>query len=171
MSNKFSRFVEFSKPFIDGIKETFKVMMDIDVQAHSPKIKTGNKASGDISGIIGMNGKLESDEGNKDFKGQMVLSWNEDVYVNMANKMLMEEYTEYNEEIQDAGAEVCNIVMGNAKKILNPMGYKIEMATPSTVKGKSHEIIYPPETTIVEIIISTEIGDFSMELCYLELAE
>lgn len=170
MNNKFSRFVEFSKPFINGLKETFKIMMDIEIQAHSPKIKTNNRANGDISAIIGMNGILESIDGNKNFKGQMVLSWKEDVYIKMANKMLMEEYTEYNEEIQDAGAEVSNIVMGNAKKVLNPIGYKIEMATPSTIKGKSHEIIYPSETTIVEIILSSEIGDFSMELCYLELA-
>lgn len=170
MSEKFSRFVEFSKPFIDGLKETFSIMMEVKVSAHSPSIKKDNKAKGDISAIIGMNGKLEKEEDTKPFKGQMVLSWAEDVYVNMANKMLMEEYTEYNEEIQDAGAEVSNIIMGNAKKFLNPMGYKIDMATPSTIKGKNHEIIYPPDTTVVEIKISSDLGDFTMELCYLELS-
>lgn len=169
MNEKFSRFVEFSKPFIDGIKETFNIMMEVDVRIHSPSIKSDNKAKGDISAIIGMNGNLEKQENNKPFKGQMVLSWTEEVYVNMANKMLMEEYTEYNEEIQDAGAEISNIVMGNAKKFLNPMGYKIEMATPSTIRGKGHEIIYPPDTTIVEIKVSSSLGDFMMELCYLEL--
>ena len=161
-----NHFVKFSKPFLDALTETFEMM--VQTKAHSPKIKNTSVASGDISALIGMNGKVERDGEEKDFKGIMVLSWPEEVYVKLAGRMLFEEYEEYCDEISDTGAEICNIIMGNAKNGLTPMGYKIEMATPSTIRGKNHEIKYPDKTTIIEIVMSTDAGNFSLELCYQE---
>lgn len=163
-----SNFVQFSKPFVDALKETFSLMAQTEITAHSPEIKSGTVARGDISALIGMNGKLERDGEVKDFKGLLVISWPEDVYIKFASRMLFEEYTEYCDEISDSGAEIVNIVMGNAKGELNPQGYKIEMASPSTVRGKSHEIKYPPNTIVVATTISSDIGDFTLEICYLE---
>jgi chemotaxis protein CheX len=100
----------------------------------------------------------------------MAISWPEDVYIKFASKMLFEEFDEYCDEISDSGAEVVNIVMGNAKGQLNPLGFKLEMATPSTIKGKQHEIRYPAKTTVIEITVSSDIGDFTLELCYQDIA-
>ena len=161
-------FVKFSKPFLDALSETFEMMVQTKIKAHSPSIKTSNVASGDITALIGMNGKVERDGEMKDFKGLMAISWPEDMYVKLAGRMLFEEYAEYCEDIADSGAEICNIVMGNAKNGLTPLGYKIDMATPSTVRGKAHEIKYPSKTTVVEIILTCDLGDFALELCYQE---
>lgn len=163
-----NQFVKFSKPFLDALTETFDMMVQTKITAHSPKIKTNTTASGDVTALIGMNGVIERDSETKSFKGILALSWPEDVYVKLAGRMLFEEYTEYCDDIADSGAEICNIVMGNAKNGLTPMGYKIEMATPSTVRGKNHEIKYPDKTTVIEIKISCDVGDFSLELCYQE---
>lgn len=163
-----NHFVKFSKPFLDALTETFEMMVQTKVKAHSPKIKTTPIASGDITALIGMNGKVERDGEEKDFRGIMAISWPEELYVKLAGRMLFEEYTEYCEDIADSGAEICNIIMGNAKNGLSPMGYKIDMATPSTVRGKNHEIKYPDKTTVVEITISCDDGDFCLELCYQE---
>ena len=164
-----SNFVEFSKPFIDALKETFEMMVQTEIKPHTPKIKTSPIAHGDITAIIGMNGSVEKDGETKDFKGLLALSWPEPIYVALAGRMLFEEYTEYNDEIADSGAEIANIVMGNAKGQLANIGYKIGMASPTTVRGKDHEIKYPPKTTVIEITIGTDIGDFSLELCYQEV--
>lgn len=163
-----NHFVKFSKPFLDALTETFEMMVQTKISAHSPKIKNSSIASGDISALIGMNGKVERDGNEKDFKGIMVISWPEDLYVKLAGRMLFEEYTEYCDDIADTGAEICNIIMGNAKNGLSPMGYKIDMATPSTIRGANHEIKYPDKTTVIEIVISCDAGDFSLELCYQE---
>lgn len=163
-----SNFVQFSKPFVDALKETFSLMAQTEITTHSPQIKEGNVAKGDISALIGMNGKVEKDGEEKDFKGLLVISWPEEVYVKFASRMLFEDYTEYCDEISDSGAEIVNIVMGNAKGQLNPQGYKIEMASPSTVRGKNHEIKYPPNTTVIAMTISSDIGDFTLEICYME---
>lgn len=164
-----SNFVEFSRPFINALKETFEMMVQTEIKAHTPKIKTSAVAHGDISAIIGMNGQVEKDGETKDFKGLLALSWPEEVYVTLAGRMLFEEYTEYCEEISDSGAEIANIVMGNAKGQLANSGYKIGMASPTTIRGTNHEIKYPPKTTVIEITISTDVGDFALELCYQEI--
>lgn len=162
-------FLQFSKPFLDALKETFTMMVQCDLTTHSPKIKDSATARGDITALIGMNGLVEADGAEKPFKGLMAISWPEDVYIKMASKMLFEEFTEYNDEIADSGAEIVNIVMGNAKASLANDGFKIDMATPSTVKGKEHEIKYPANTTVIEVTCSSECGDFVLELCYQEI--
>lgn len=162
-------FVQFSKPFVDALKETFSLMVQTDLNAHSPQIKNSVIAKGDISALIGMNGKVDKDGEEKGFKGLLVISWPEDVYIKFASRMLYEDFDGYCDEISDSGAEIVNIVMGNAKGQLNPLGYKIEMASPSTVKGTNHEIKYPPNTTVIEITLSSDIGDFTLELCYQEI--
>lgn len=161
-------FVQFSKPFIDALKETFSVMAQTEITAHSPRVKNSTILTGQITASIGMNGKLETPEGTKDFKGLLIISWPEDVYIKFASRMLFEEYTQYCDEISDSGAEVANIVMGNAKNGLTPMGYKIEMAIPSTIRGNNMEIKYPPGSTVIAITITADIGDFALELCYQE---
>lgn len=161
-------FLQFSKPFLDALKETFTMMVQCELTTHSPNIKTTPTAKGYITALIGMNGVLESDGGEKPFKGLMAISWPEEVYIKIASKMLFEEYTEYNEEIADSGAEIVNIVMGNAKATLANHGFKIDMATPSTVKGKEHELKYPANTTVIEVTCSCECGDFVLEICYQE---
>lgn len=166
MSDK--HFVEFSKPFLDALTETFKMMVQTDIKAHSPTIKSTRDAHGDISAMIGMNGEVIRDGETKEFKGLLVLSWPEELYVKLAGRMLFEEYEEYCEEIEDSGAEICNIVMGNAKNGLVPLGYKIAMATPTTVRGKNHSLKYVPNSTVIGITISTDLGDFMLELCYQE---
>lgn len=162
------QFIKFSKPFLDALKDTFTMMVQTDITTHSPRLKKETVAHGDITAIIGMSGTLEKEGDTKDFKGLMAISWPEDVYIKIASAMLFEEYTEYCDEIADSGAEICNIVMGNAKKGLVPMGFKLGLATPSTIRGKNHEIKYPANTSIIEIQVSSGHGDFVIELCYQE---
>ena len=164
-----SYFASFSKPFIEALSDTFTTMVNTSIKVHSPKIKESPVANGDISAIIGMNGSVERDGEEKEFKGLLVLSWKEDVYLKVASSMLFEEFTEYCDDVSDSGAEISNIVMGNAKNGLVPLGFKIGMATPTTIKGQNHEIKYPTKATVIEITISCDFGDFKMELCYQEL--
>ena len=162
-------FVEFSKPFIDNLKETFKMMVQTDVVVHTPKIKETPIAKGDITSLIGMNGTKQTETEERSFKGLLAMTFPEDVYIKLASRMLMEEYTEYNNEISDVGSEICNIVMGNSKNGLSQLGFKIGMASPSTIRGTNHQIKYPPKTVVIEITCSTDVGDFILELCYQEI--
>lgn len=166
---KESDFIIFTKPFIDALQNTFKTMVSTDIKAHSPKLKTTSVAKGDISAIIGMNGVKKVNDSENEFKGLLVLTWPEDVYLKIAGAMLFEDFEEYCEEISDSGAEISNIVMGNAKSVLVQNGFHIDMATPTTVRGKDHEVKYPTKATVIEITISCDYGDFNMEICYQQI--
>jgi chemotaxis protein CheX len=161
-------YIKFSKPFIDALKDTFKIMLSTELSAHSPKMKTHNKAHGEITAMIGMTGTVEKDGKVQDFNGLIALSFTKDVYLKIASAMLMQEFTDYHEDMEDTGAEIANIVMGNAKKVLATQGYKIGMSTPTRVKGLNHEIKYPSNTTVIETSMSSALGDFVFDICYRE---
>ena len=164
------RFLTFSKPFIDAIKNVFSTMVFTELVPQPPQIRQlGEKAKGDISIVMGLNGNVKVGELLQPFKGMMVLSFGIPVYLKVSGAMLMGEYTEYNDEISDVGAEISNITTGNAKKVLRDMGYLIDMSIPSTVIGPNHEIQYPGNTQTVVIPFESAHGIFIMELCYQDM--
>lgn len=140
--------------------------MQTKINNLSPEIKTSPKAKGFYSAIMGMNGILESQGDPRSFKGSMSVTWSNECYLNTAGKMLMEEYTEMNEEIRDAGAEIVNIIMGKAKTELAERGYKIEMSTPTVVIGQDHELQYQKDVVTIATPFSSELGDFWLEIGY-----
>ncbi len=162
-------YVKFSKPFIDSLKDTFKIMLSTELTAHSPRMKTHNKAHGEIIAMIGMSGTVEKKDGNiQDFNGLIALSFTKEVYLKIASAMLSQEFSEYHEDMEDTGPEIANIVMGNAKKILASNGYKIGMSTPTRVKGINHELKYPANTVVIETSMSCGLGEFVFDICYRE---
>lgn len=167
MTDLNKKFVTFSKPFIDALKETFKVMVQTEITAHSPQIKVGDIATGELTSLIGMNGTMTDEKGELvKFRGQIAISFDMDVFLKVASSMLMDEYTEFCEDVQDAGGEIVNIVMGNAKRELSSIGYQIGMASPATLRGTGIKIKYPPQTTTVTTQISSPLGEFTFEICY-----
>ena len=161
-------YLKFSKPFIDSLKDTFRIMLATELSAHSPKVKTHSKAHGEITAMIGMNGTVEKDGKIHDFNGLIALSFSKEVYLKIASAMLMQEFTDYHEDMEDTGPEIANIVMGGAKKILSTQGYKIGLSTPTRIKGLNHEIKYPSNTIVIETSMSCPLGDFVFDICYRE---
>ena len=166
MSNK--RFLEFSKPFINATKGVFETMVFSKIAPSRPSIKQDTKSRGDVSAIMGINGSVKSGDSDKFFRGMLVFSWPYETYLKIASSMLMETFTEFNAENADVGAEIANMVMGNAKRDLRELGYKVDMAIPSMISGKDHCIVYPQNIVIVLIPLVATQGEFFMELCYTE---
>lgn len=160
------RYLDFCKPFIDAIQEVYSTMMSIELAPDKPNFKEGKKSYGYISSIMGINGKYEGPGVQKKFKGSLVLSWPEECYLKSASAMLMEEFTEMNDEIFDVGMEIANITMGNAKKILAEKGYLIEMSIPTSVSGKGHEIKAQDKVVTITTPLQGEFGTFYIELSY-----
>lgn len=159
-------FLVFAKPFIEAMKNVFETMVFTKVEANKPIYKSDNLTRGDVSAVMGMNGTFEKDGEELAFKGMLVISWPNSTYIKTASAMLMEEYTEYCEDIADVGGEITNMIMGNAKRDLNALGYKLDMSIPSMVGGKDHTIKYPDGVKVVLIPLSSQHGEFFMEICY-----
>lgn len=165
MSN--AQFLEFSKPFINASKVVFETMIFTKIDPSKPSLKKDDVSRGEISAVLGISGKYASpEEGEVEVRGMLVLSWPKDTYIKIANAMLMESYEDFNDEIADVGAEISNMIMGNAKRDLKEMGYSLDMSIPSMISGKDHTISYPSGVTVILIPIMSAHGEFFMELCY-----
>jgi len=161
-------FADFSRPFVVSAKKVFETMISPKFKAQRPSIKNDSKSVYDISASIGLAGEKNLGDSKVFYKSLLVLSFELNTYIKIANVMLGESYTEYNEEIQDVAGEITNMIMGNAKKDLVQMGYETNMAIPSIVFGKGHSINYLPSTTVITIPIEIDQGVICMDICYSE---
>lgn len=166
MSDFKQRYLEFCRPFVESLKDVYKTMLRNELEHEAPRLKNNSIASGDYSALMGINGKYEFGDIKKTFKGSLVISWPRQSYINAASAMLMEDYTEYNEEISDVGLEICNITMGNAKNILNQLGYFIEMSIPNSIYGEKHEINSQKGVVTIVTPFKCELGSVFVELNY-----
>ena len=98
-----------------------------------------------------------------------MVTFSTEVYVKIANLMLSESHSDFNDEIKDVGAELINIIMGSAKPGLNEFGLYPEMATPTTIQGEKHSVSYLDKADIILVPFSGDFGNFTMEICYSEL--
>lgn len=146
---------EFINPFLSATKSVIETMAFTPVEAGSPALKEGNLTFGDLTGIIGMAGT--------NVNGNMVISFEEQTILKIVSKMLMEEFTQVNEQIVDAVGELTNMICGGAKRDLNELGVSIRMASPVMIKGKGVEINQLTKAPIIRMPFSTEHGDFVVE--------
>jgi chemotaxis protein CheX len=164
------RFIQFSKPFIDAAKKVFETMVFTKLEIQKPFVKKDQTSHGDVTAVIGLTGqvKREGDDHSHDYAAQLVVSFPYKTYINIASAMLMDNFTEYSAEIADVAGEICNMVMGNAKRVLAEDGYTCSMAIPSIVEGKDHRIKYPNNAIIIVMPIMCHHGEFFIEVCYRE---
>ena len=163
-----TRFLEFAQPFFIAARNVFKTMIADKIETQKPSFKTDTHPLGDISATVGLNGVMNRDGVNCPYKGMLVLSFPLKTYLGIAGVMFGKTFTTYEADIHDLGAEVVNMIMGNAKKDLFEMGYSSNMAIPSIIVGKEYVILYPSGTKVILIPINTAHGIMYMELCYSE---
>jgi chemotaxis protein CheX len=149
--------VRFINPFLEGTVSVIKTMAFLDPIAGKPFLKKDNLARGDISGIIGLTGKV---------KGSLALSFSESCILKVVSNMLGKEMNSINGDIKDAVGEITNMVSGAARKKLEAIGFVITAAIPTVVSGKDHSIVHVLGGP--SIIIPFEIpecGPFSVDVC------
>lgn len=161
-------FIDFSKPFIEAAKSVFETMIYSKLDTLRPTIKKDDLSEGDISAVLGITGEVKRDTIISPFRGMLVISWPTETYCKIASAMLMETHTKYSDEISDVGGEICNMIMGNAKRDLAQMGYTSSMAIPSMIVGRGHNIKYPSGTNVIKLPVTSAHGNFLIELCYQE---
>jgi chemotaxis protein CheX len=159
-------FLKFSHPFIQAAKKTFSTMVQTKINFHSPRLKNGSFGSGTITALIGINGDFINATPVKQFEGVLALGFTEEIYTKLASRMLMQEYTQWCEDIADTGAELCNIILGQSKAELSKMGLKLALTTPTTIRGRDLDLRPPTGSVIIETKIMCDLGEFTMDICY-----
>ncbi len=161
-----TNFIDFSRPFVDACKNIFTTMVNCNLEAKKPMIKSDTNSRGDITAVIGLSGELEKAGKKTPYKAMLVIAFPYDTYFKVASAMLSETYTTYHPDIHDLGGEIVNMIMGNAKRDLKNLGYTSNMAIPSLIEGKGHSIKYPSNSTVILIPFDSPHGSLFMELCY-----
>ena len=93
--------VRFINPFLEGTVTVIKTMAFLEPVAGKPYLKKDNLAKGDISGIIGLTGKV---------RGSLALSFSEPCILKIVSNMLGEEMTGITGDIKDAVGEITNMI-------------------------------------------------------------
>lgn len=150
--------VEFIQPFLDAIQNVLSTMAQIRATPMKPFVKSGDKAMGDVTGMIGMVGQQA--------RGSLAISFTAPAILSVASRMLGENVQEVNDVVADVVGEITNIVTGGAKKALSEKGYTFNMAIPTTVVGKDHSVHHKTSRPVIVVPFETEAGSFFVELCF-----
>ena len=78
--------------------------------------------------------------------------------------MLDEEYTEITSDIEDAAAELTNMIFGHFKMKLGEMGYELEMAIPTVISGKNYFLNHKANKPSFVIPFSSDAGNLFLDI-------
>lgn len=151
---------KFINPVLTSIINVLKTMAKLEPKPGKPTLKTDDKAKGDVTGIMSMV--------SKDVKGSLAISFTEPVALDIAKRMLNQEFTEINDMVADLTGEIANMVTGGAKALLEKDGYNFDMSLPTIVSGKDHTVTHKSDGPKIILPFTTDAGEFFIEVCFEE---
>lgn len=148
---------EFIEPFTQGTIMVLQALAGVDVRKESLSATRDSSFAKDISALIA----IESDT----LTGSMIVSFEEQCFVSIANLIVSEKHTSINPQISDAATEISNQILGIAKRRLNKTGHTIKPALPKLIIGKNQELNHLiPDGHLVCIRFGSDYGLFCVEI-------
>jgi chemotaxis protein CheX len=151
--------VDFINPFIDMSMKTLNGLCGVEsIKALKPYLMgKEEELEIDISGTLSITSPY--------FRGSIAVSFANDIYKKILEKMIEEQVAEINADNQDGAAEIVNIIFGNTKAVLNQRGYKIDRALPSVVRGHKHKIYQNGKVPVLLVPFNSDVGRFYIQIC------
>lgn len=150
--------VEFINPFLSSLINVLSTMAQTQLKPGKPRIKTDEKACGDVSGLIGMVGPQT--------RGSFSITFDEQLALTIMERMLGERPDSINEEVTDMVGEITNMVTGGAKNLLGQKGFDFDMATPIVVSGKDHTITHKNQGKKILMPFTCDAGNANIEVSF-----
>ena len=139
---------EIINPFIATTVNVFQSVTGIEPKKGEIYIKQDDKMTFDISGIIGIAGKIQ---------GNIVISFPESLVLEIVSAFLNEKKTYISKDVIDAVGEFINMIAGGSKRIFVEQGMKYNIGVPSVITGKNHTINRP--SSVVCIGVNFYVGE------------
>lgn len=150
--------VKYINPFIQSTTQVFKTMVFSEVLLCKPYLKQKDKPVSDISGSIGVTGKVN---------GVVSICFDKETACLVVSKFLNEKITTFSPLVSDAIGEIANMITGVAKKYFQEMNLDCKIALPSVVIGSGHTVAFP--STVPVMIIPFQLKEnnktFYVEVC------
>ncbi|PCC13715.1 chemotaxis protein CheX [Pseudoalteromonas sp. JB197] len=150
--------VEFINPFLSSLINVLSTMAQTQLKPGKPRIKTDEKACGDVSGLIGMVGPQT--------RGSFSITFDEQLALTIMERMLGERPDSINDEVTDMVGEITNMVTGGAKNLLGQKGFDFDMATPIVVSGKDHTITHKSQGKKILMPFTCDAGNANIEVSF-----
>lgn len=131
----------------------------VNAQPGKPYLKKDKIARGDVTGCIGLTGKV---------RGTVSVSFTEACILAIVSSMFGEPFNELNEEIRDAVGEISNMISGQARRELEEMGLSLSAAIPTVVMGKNHSLSHFTTYPVIAVPFNTDKGEFTIEISFEE---
>lgn len=139
---------EMINPFITATLNVLSTMAGIEAKKGEVYIKQDDRMSYDISGVIGIAGKMS---------GFVVVSFPEKLALDIVSGFLGEPKKNMSKDVVDAIGEFVNMIAGGSKRVFAEKGYKYNIGIPNVITGKNHTINRP--SNIVCIGVKFKVGD------------
>lgn len=118
---------DYINPFLLASTKVLKDMVMLDAKLGKPYLNNEMKFGEDsLLIMLGVTGEM---------KGQVILSFRNDVALDIASKMCMMTLTELDELAQSAICELCNMILGNAATVFSTKGIVIDITPPTMCRG------------------------------------
>lgn len=153
--------VNLINPFLSATKMIIETEMKTSCDPDKPYLAdVNNKTYIDPIAIVGIM-TITTDK----FKGSITLAFPEDVFIQIYNAWLGETSEKITPEMQDAAAELLNIIYGTAKSELNSKeGYQLKPVLPTILIGEKLNIRQQTMNKIIILPFSTVFGKFQIEI-------
>lgn len=147
-------------PLLEATVNVLSTMASVHPKPGKPRIKQGQAALGDVTGIIRLDGS--------DVRGSLAISFPKRAILYISSKMLGEQFTELDDAVVDVVGEITNMITGNAKRIYSEQGIEFNLTRPCTQVGANTDVVHNIAGTTVILPFSSEGGDFFIEFCFAE---
>lgn len=153
--------VDFINPFLSSMSNVLATMATLEITAGKVALKNDDLPPGDVTGIIAMS--------SPQTLGTLAISFPKPVILDIAQRMLGEEFEEIDDTVSDLVGELTNMVTGSAKALLHEKGYDFDMATPIVITGKDQKLSHKTSGPLIIIPFDTGSGAFFVEMCFEEI--
>ncbi len=118
--------VDHINPFLKASSKILKEMCFIEPKVGKPFIREPIFLDNTLLIIIGFTGKM---------KGQVMISFEQNIALDIASKMIMMPVTEMDDFAKSAISELGNMILGNAATIFSTHGIDIDITPPTIGTG------------------------------------
>lgn len=150
-----------SKYLGDATVKIFKTMVTPSTKVSEVEVISEKISSFcEVFGRIDISGTAARKADDLSFDGSFSLLFSKDSYLKVASKMLMEEYTDINDDNDDVASELVNMIVGNAKSPAAESGIKLSMSSPKTsILADENSFVVESKEFLSCYSVSTDLGD------------
>lgn len=136
-------------PFLDAVHMTFDRMTGRTVERIEVYRKLNHVMFGDITGSIGLSGKIS---------GTAAVTLPAQVALSVITEMMHEEPADGigDPAVQDGVGELINMIAGGAKTTLSGTEDAIDFSLPTIISGRGHQLYHRPGTVTISTIFRTD---------------